>query len=99
MAPRCTTTIQAKHRGGDLGRTMDIQPLSQAATAMEAPAAHNSRVPAVIGVEPWSWKGDDNNGNMIHAAAARRMISKHTEYQKPGEWTKEDIQRLRSEHS
>ena len=78
---------------------MDIQTLSQAATAMEAPAAHNSRVPAVIGVEPWSWKGDDNNGNMIHAAAARRMISKYVEFQRPGEWTDADIEQLRSENS
>src|ERR1700730_18516429 len=87
-------------RGAISGKGMDSQILSsQSATAMEAPAAHNSRVPAVVGVEPWSWKGDDNNGNMIHAAAARRLISKYTEYQKPGEWTKEDIERLRSEHS
>src|SRR5438067_8369565 len=59
----------------------------------------SSRVPAVIGVEPWSWRGDDNSGNMIHAAAARRMISNYSEYKRPGEWTDADIERLRSEHS
>jgi len=87
-------------RGAISGKGMDSQILSsQSATAMEAPAAHNSRVPAVIGVEPWSWKGDDNNGNMIHAAAARRMISKYVEFQRPGEWTDADIEQLRSENS
>src|SRR5205807_2425745 len=59
----------------------------------------DSRVPAVIGTLPWSWRGDDNTGNMIHAAAARRMISKYVEWSKPGEWTEADIEQLRSEHS
>jgi hypothetical protein len=36
---------------------------------------------------------------MIHAAAARRMISKYVEWSKPGEWTEADIEQLRSEHS
>jgi hypothetical protein len=72
---------------------------SESTTAMETPAAHNSRVPAVIGVEPWSWKGDDNNGNIIHAAAARRMISKYVEFQRRGEWTDADIEQLRAENS
>ena len=60
---------------------------------------NDSREPAVIGVEPWSWKGDDNNGNMIHAAAARRLISRYTEYPKPDRWTEADIDRVRSQHS
>jgi hypothetical protein len=59
----------------------------------------DSRVPAVIGVRPWSWRGDDNSGNMIHAAAARRMISQYREWDRPGEWTDADIEQLRSEHS
>jgi hypothetical protein len=57
------------------------------------------RMPAVIGVLPWSWKGDTNNGNMIHAAAARRMISRYVEYERPGEWTDAEIDHLRSENS
>jgi hypothetical protein len=36
---------------------------------------------------------------MIHAAAARRMLSKYTEYNKPGEWTEAQVERLKSEHS
>ena len=58
-----------------------------------------SRIPAVIGTEPWSWQGDDNTGNMIHAAAARRLISKYVQFRKQGEWTEADIERLRSECS
>jgi hypothetical protein len=61
--------------------------------------AANGRVPAVIGTKPFSWRGDDNTGNMIHAAAARRMISNYVEYERPGEWTDADIEQLRSEHS
>ena len=83
-----------------LQNSMESQILSSlSATPMETPAAHNSRVPAVIGVEPWSWKGDDNNGNIIHAAAARRMISKYVEFQRRGEWTDADIEQLRAENS
>jgi hypothetical protein len=67
--------------------------------AREGAGANDGGEPAVIGVEPWSWKGDDNNGNMIHAAAARRMISRYTEYSKPDQWTEADIERLRSQHS
>jgi hypothetical protein len=59
----------------------------------------NGRVPAVIGTKPFSWPGDDNTGNMIHAAAARRMITKFVEYDRRGEWTDGDIERLRAEHS
>ena len=59
----------------------------------------NARIPAVIGVEPWSWPGDDNSGNIIHAAAARRMLSKYREYKNPGEWTPAQIDQLRSNHS
>jgi hypothetical protein len=59
----------------------------------------NGRVPAVVGVLPWSWRGDGNSGNMIHAAAARRMISRYVEYERPGEWTDAEIDHLRSEHS
>ena len=62
-------------------------------------ATRNTRVPAVIGTKPFSWRGDDNTGNMIHAAAARRMMSKFVEYEGPGEWSDADIERLRSEHS
>ena len=62
-------------------------------------ATKDSRVPAVIGTKPFSWRGDDNTGNMIHAAAARRMMSKFVEYEGPGEWSEADIERLRSEHS
>ena len=40
--------------------------------------AANGRVPAVIGTKPFSWRGDDNTGNMIHAAA-RRMISSYVD--------------------
>ena len=58
-----------------------------------------NRIPVVIGVEPWSWKEDDNSGNMIHAAAARRMLSNYVEYKRPGEWTGAQIETLRSEHS
>jgi hypothetical protein len=60
---------------------------------------NNGRVPAVIGVLPWSWKGDSNCGNMIHAAAARRMMKQYAEYERPGEWTEADIDRLKCEHS
>lgn len=60
---------------------------------------NDSRKPAVIGVEPWSWRGDDNSGNMIHAAAARRIISEYREYKNPGEWTDAHIDRLKSETS
>jgi hypothetical protein len=52
-----------------------------------------------MGVDPWSWRGDDNSGNMIHAAAARRMLSSYVEFKRRGEWTDADIERLRSEHS
>src|SRR5215471_18971378 len=65
----------------------------------EKAAMSNSRVPAVIGTKPFSWRGDDNTGNMIHAAAARRMMSKFVEYEGPGEWSDANIERLRSEHS
>jgi hypothetical protein len=36
---------------------------------------------------------------MIHAAAARRLISKYTEFKRPGEWADADIEQIRSEHS
>jgi hypothetical protein len=54
-------------------------------------ATRDSRVPAVIGTKPFSWRGDDNTGNMIHAAAARRMMSKSVEYEGPGEWSEADM--------
>jgi Polysaccharide pyruvyl transferase len=57
------------------------------------------RIPAVIGTLPWSWRGDDNTGNMIHAAAARRMMSTYAEWGRPGEWTEADIEQLKSQHS
>jgi hypothetical protein len=72
---------------------------SSAEVLMAAGTRTSNRVPAVIGVQPWSWRGDSNNGNMIHAAAARRMMSKYVELEKAGEWTDADIERLRSEHS
>src|SRR5262249_51542843 len=56
-------------------------------------------VPAVIGTEPWSWQGDDNTGNMVHAGAARRMMSKYVEYRKRGRWSDADIEKLKSDHS
>lgn len=59
----------------------------------------NGRVPAIIGTKPFSWQGDDNTGNMIHAAAARRMVSKFVECDRRGEWTDADVERLRAEHS
>jgi hypothetical protein len=62
-------------------------------------AESNSRVPVVIGTRPFSWLGDDNTGNMIHAAAARRMLSKFVECDRRGEWTDADIERLRADHS
>jgi len=68
-------------------------------SALERSIANSIRIPAVVGVEPWSWPGDDNSGNMIHAAAARRIISKYVEYKKPGEWTNAQIDKLKSEHS
>jgi hypothetical protein len=70
-----------------------------AGTTSKNSALSESKVPAVIGTKPFSWRGDDNTGNMIHAAAARRMISKFVEYERPGEWSDADIERLRSEHS
>ena len=76
-----------------------VIPFPPAVGASANPAQRHSRVPAVIGIQPWSWRGDDNTGNMIHAAAARRMISRYAEYIKPGEWTDADIERLRSEYS
>jgi hypothetical protein len=57
------------------------------------------RRPAVIGIEPWSWRGDDNSGNMIHAAAARRILSEFIEYKNASEWSDSQIDRLRSEAS
>jgi hypothetical protein len=69
------------------------------AGSTEKSAKSDCRIPAVIGTKPFSWRGDDNTGNMIHAAAARRMISKFVEYEGPGEWSDADIERLRSEHS
>ncbi len=68
-------------------------------TARGSSRPSNSRLPAVIGVLPWSWKGDSNCGNMIHAAAARRMMSKYVEYERPGEWTDAQIDHVKSEHS
>jgi Polysaccharide pyruvyl transferase len=59
----------------------------------------NSRIPAVIGIEPWSWPGDDNSGNMIHAAAARRILGKYKEFKPALQWTDEQIEKLRAEHS
>lgn len=59
----------------------------------------DSRIPAVIGIEPWSWPGDDNSGNMIHAAAARRILGKYKEVKTTLQWTDEKIERLRAEHS
>lgn len=72
---------------------------SPATQGLGSSAASKRRMPAVIGVLPWSWRGDSNNGNMIHAAAARRMISDYVEYERPGDWSEADIERLRSEHS
>jgi Polysaccharide pyruvyl transferase len=61
---------------------------------------HDSgKVPAVIGILPWSWIGDGNNGNIIHAAAARRIIGRYVEYEKAGEWTDVQIDHLRSTNS
>jgi Polysaccharide pyruvyl transferase len=74
-------------------------PSPATARASAASPWNGGRVPAVIGVEPWSWRGDDNSGNMIHAAAARRLISNYAEFKRPGEWTDADIERVRSEHS
>ena len=59
----------------------------------------DSRIPAVIGIEPWSWPGDDNSGNMIHAAAARRILTKYREVKPTLQWTDEKIEQLRAEHS
>ncbi|MFZ3238350.1 MAG: polysaccharide pyruvyl transferase family protein [Stellaceae bacterium] len=59
----------------------------------------NSRIPAVIGIEPWSWPGDDNSGNMIHAAAARRIIGNYKEYKPVSAWSDGQIEQLRAEHS
>ena len=73
--------------------------LPNAESALERPTGSSHRMPAVVGVEPWSWRGDDNTGNMIHAAAARRIISKYVEYPSSGEWSSAQIDRLRSEHS
>jgi Polysaccharide pyruvyl transferase len=58
-----------------------------------------ARLPAVIGILPWSWTGDGNNGNIIHAAAARRVIGRYVEYEKAGEWSNAQIDHLRSENS
>src|ERR1700751_560377 len=58
-----------------------------------------TRLPAVIGILPWSWMGDGNNGNIIHAAAARRVIGRYVEYERAGEWTDAQINHLRSENS
>lgn len=58
-----------------------------------------TRLPAVIGILPWSWMGDGNNGNIIHAGAARRVIGRYVEYEKAGEWTNAQIDHLRSENS
>jgi len=69
------------------------------AEALGKVARTDDRIPAVIGTKPFSWRGDDNTGNMIHAAAARRMMSKFVEYERPGEWSDADIERLRAEHS
>jgi Polysaccharide pyruvyl transferase len=78
----------------------DTQAAFSSPTGLRGEAVRtNGRMPAVIGTLPWSWRGDDNSGNMIHAAAARRMISKYTEWSRPGEWTEADVERLRSEHS
>jgi hypothetical protein len=73
--------------------------ISSAASASQRPTGSSHRIPAVVGVEPWSWRGDDNTGNMIHAAAARRVISKYAEYKSSGEWSDAQIDRLKSEHS
>jgi hypothetical protein len=70
-----------------------------AAEPSKTAAIGDGRVPAVIGTKPFSWRGDDNTGNMIHAAAARRMMSRFVEYEGPGEWSDADIERLRAEHS
>jgi hypothetical protein len=58
-----------------------------------------TRLPAVIGILPWSWMGDGNNGNIVHADAARRVIGRYVEYEKAGEWTDAQIDHLRSENS
>jgi hypothetical protein len=76
----------------------DIHPFPAGASSTGSGEV-NSRIPAVIGTKPFSWPGDDNTGNMIHAAAARRMLARFVEYDRPGEWTDADIERLRSEHS
>jgi hypothetical protein len=74
---------------------MDIQKFSASPLSTPAKAASASRIPAVIGTEPWSWQGDDNTGNMIHAGAARRMISRYTEFRKQGAWSEADIEQLK----
>jgi hypothetical protein len=74
-------------------------PFLSAEASLGKTAQNGGRVPAVIGTKPFSWRGDDNTGNMIHAAAARRMMSKFVEYERPGEWSEADIERLRAEHS
>jgi Polysaccharide pyruvyl transferase len=79
---------------------MDAQTASSlAAGVMAERAESNRRVPMVVGVEPWSWQGDDNSGNMVHAAAARRIVSHYAEYKNPDEWSDAEIERLRAQHS
>src|SRR5690349_20807830 len=79
----------AKDKDDDLVRRAamtDAQIPFLPAEALGKVARTDDRIPAVIGTKPFSWRGDDNTGNMIHAAAARRMMSKFVEYEKPGEW-------------
>jgi Polysaccharide pyruvyl transferase len=66
---------------------------------LRSTARDSGRTPAVLGVEPWSWPGDDNCGNMIHAAAARRIISEYVELKSKDEWTESQLDRLKSTHS
>jgi hypothetical protein len=59
----------------------------------------HDKIPLVIGVSARARKGDPNQGNYIHGAAARRLLRCHCESYIPGMWTEEGLERIRSNHS
>ncbi len=77
----------------------DSRPLTGPQPAGPGPRVLPSKVPAVVGIGARGWKGDPNNGNLLHGAAARRLLAHYSELQLTAPWTDAEIEDIRSRYS
>ena len=68
------------------------------ATVQKSNAASN-RIPLVIGNSPRGGRGNGNNGNFIHGAAARRLLQCYADFHVQHIWTEAELERIRSDYS